>query len=138
MHISQRQFGLARILDLRGPLVGLAAAERLDQAIAPLIREPSLLIVNVAQVTELDDEVLCVLGAAARDFRRNGGALRVAVSGGAPQGLVPRRLRVFFDCFDSVEDALADLRASMSGPVHRRALSRARAACHSWWRRISR
>lgn len=138
MHISHRQFGRARILDVQGPLVGLAAAERLAQAIAPLIRESSLLILNLTPVTEFDDEVLCVLGAAARDVRHRGGALRVAVSTGATGGRLSRQVRAFFDCFDSVEDAVADLRASMGGPPQRRALLRARTACHRWWRRISR
>lgn len=138
MHISHRQFGRARILDVQGPLVGLAAAERLAQTLTPVIRESSsLLVLNLTPVTELDDEVLCVLGAAARDVRQRGGALRVAMSTGVMHGRLSRQIRAFFDCFDSVEDALADLRASMGGPPPRRALLRARAACHRWWRWIS-
>jgi hypothetical protein len=51
-------------------------------------------------------------------IRKAGGALRVALPDDGMRPLMTRRVRAFFDAFDSVEDALADLRDSM---VSRRA-----------------
>jgi len=38
MRISQRQFGLARILDLQGSFVGLSAVARVEQALESMTR----------------------------------------------------------------------------------------------------
>lgn len=138
MLTSQRQFGVARILDFRGPLVGLATAERVKQAIDPLTRASSLLVVNLSQVIELDDEILCVLGTAQRVVREHGGEFRVALPGVAGQRHTVRRLQSFFECYNSVEDALADVRSSMGRPILRRAMARVRARSERWWRRILR
>jgi len=91
--------------------------------------------VNLALANELDDEVLCALGAAERDVRLTGGALRVALPPDARVRCSRRQIRAFFDCFDCVEDALADVRASMGRPLHRRALDWVRGLCDAWRRR---
>jgi hypothetical protein len=136
MRISQRQFGPARILDLQGPFVGLSAIVRVEQTLASMIPLPSLLVVNLALATELDDGVLCALGAAERAVRRAGGAFRVALPPDARGRCSIRPIWALFDCFDCVEDALADVRASMGRPLHRRALDRVTGLCDAWRRRF--
>lgn len=135
MRTSQRQFGLARILDLQGPFVGLSAIARVEQALASMTPLPSLLVVNLALATELDDGVLCALGATERDVCRAGGAFRVALPRDGRLRDSAQQIRACFDCFDGVEDALADVRAAMRRPLHRRALDRL-GLCDAWPRRF--
>lgn len=123
MRISERQFGAARVFDLQGALVGGAPTTDIQDAVEARLRAtpseatPPLVVVNLARVAQLDCDGLCALGRAERAVRRAGGTLRVALP--ADRGMHPHaheRLRALFDAFDSVEDALADLRASMAAP----------------------
>jgi hypothetical protein len=136
MRISQRQFGSARILDLQGPFVGLSATARVEQALGSTPTPPSLLVVNLALATELDEAVVRARAAGERDVRRAGGVFRVAVPPDAPVHGSIRRSPGSFNCFDSVEDALADVRASLGRPLYRRASARVAALCATWRRRF--
>lgn len=114
MRIIERQFGTARVLDLHGPIVGLAAAEQVDQAICRLISERSILVVNLARVPEMDEHGLLLLRVAARLLRQQGAALRLALPS-EPRAPSITRLQSEVECFDAVEDALLDVRAHMVG-----------------------
>jgi len=125
MRISERQFGHARVFDFTGALVGPDASTRACQALrAHLQQQPGLVVVNLARVADVDCEALLVLGCAERAFRRAGGALRVALPDDGRRPLMSRRVRALFDPFDSVEDALTDLRDSMTTHRTRQALRR--------------
>jgi len=114
MRISERQFGTATVLDLHGPLVGQRASDQLAHAIEPHIQSGrEVIVINLAKVPDADGDGLCALAKADRALRRSRGALRVALPESGPRSLTLRRAPALFDCFDSVEDALADIRASM-------------------------
>ena len=118
MRISERQFGAARVFDFQGPLVGsdarVTAEEALERHVQDARTGPELIVVNLARVADVDCDGMSVLGRTERVLRRKGGALRVALPADGRRPLMTRRIRTFFDSFDSVEDALADLRASMA------------------------
>lgn len=129
MRISERQFGAARVFDFQGPLVGSEVQRLVKEALEPREQAgPELVVVNLARVADLDCDGMSALGLAERALRRKGGALRVALPDDGKRPLMNRRVRTFFDSFDSVEDALADLRAAMAAGASRRT---------TWWRRVS-
>ena len=114
MRISERQFGSARVLDLHGLLVGQQACEHLSRALEPHLQSRrEVIVINLTKVPDADADGLHVLVKADMELRRAGGALRVTLPETGPRSLVFRRAPALFDCFDSVEDALADIRASM-------------------------
>jgi ABC-type transporter Mla MlaB component len=121
LRISERQFGTARVLDLHGPLVGREAADRLSQTIARHLQSADgVLVVNLAAVPEIDWDGLYVLNKAERATRRGGASVRMTVPGNGHRSLMLGRARALLDCFESVEDALADVRASMGrGRIYR-------------------
>lgn len=130
MRIRERQFGNARVVDCQGPLVGDDDSAELRRVLLAGENQPGLVVVNLTRVDEVDCDGLFALAEADRAIRRAGGALRVAMPADRrhkPQ--LSERIHAAFDAFDSVEDALADLRASMA----RRPLARLR----SWWLRAS-
>ncbi|MGE3509674.1 MAG: hypothetical protein AB7N65_12415 [Vicinamibacterales bacterium] len=125
MRIRERQFGHARVFDFAGALVGPEASASACQALrTQLHRQPGLVVVNLARVADVDCEALLVLGCAERAFRRAGGALRIAWPDDGRRPLMSRRVRALFDPFDSVEDALTDLRVSMTTHRTRQAVRR--------------
>lgn len=116
-------------MDCRGALVGGDASAELRRALLPREADPTaLVVVNLAQVADVDCDGMLALGQAERAIRRAGGAMRVAIPEEGRRLLVAERIRTLFDAFESVEDALADLRASMA---RRRA-----AGLWAWWPRV--
>jgi hypothetical protein len=136
LRISERQFGTARVLDLHGPLVGREAADRLSQTIAPHLQSTDgVLVVNLAAVNEIDWDGLYVLNKAERATRCGEVSVRMTVPGGGHRSLMLGRARALLDCFESVEDALADVRASMGrGRIYRYVTLR----CGVWAERLRR
>lgn len=138
MRISERQFGTARVFEIQGALVAGAPAVAIQEAVEARLHtgsgnvRPPLVVVSLARVPELDCDGLCALGRAERAVRKAGGTLRVALpANGGRHPAALEHVRALFDAFDSVEDALADLRASMSAPRVRLAEQLRRA-----WRHI--
>lgn len=127
MRMSERQFGTARVVDCQGPLVGDDTAE-LKRVLLPREHPPGLVVVNLTRVADVDYEGMFALAQADRAIRRAGGALRVAMPADRRGSQVSERIHAVFDAFDSVEDALADVRASMA----RRRTTR----LGEWWLRI--
>jgi hypothetical protein len=130
MRISERQFGTARVLDVHGPLVGREAGAQIERAIEPHLQSrPAVIVVNLAKVADLDCDGVFALGLADRTIRRAGGALRLAMpeDGHGPRML--RRAGPLFDCFESVEDALADVRAAMGRRRYLQPVARAWRVC---------
>jgi hypothetical protein len=114
MRISERQFGTARVLDLHGPLIGRDATDQLMHAIASHLQSPDgVLVVSLAAVPEMDWDGLYALSNAERSARREGASVRMAVPVEAHGSPMLSRARALLDCFESVEDALSDVRASM-------------------------
>jgi STAS domain len=114
MRISKRQFGTAAILDLHGPLIGQQAHDQLARAMEPHLQSGrEVIVINLTKVPDADGDAFYALAKADRALRRSRGALRVALPETGPRSLMLRRVPALFDCFDSVEDALADIRASM-------------------------
>lgn len=115
MRIRERQFGIARVVDCQGPLVGGDACADLRRALWPREADgTALVVVNLANVADVDCDGMLALGQADRAIRRAGGALRVAIPEDGRRPLTAERIRTLFDAFESVEDALADLRAAMA------------------------
>src|SRR5262245_61032435 len=114
MRISERQFGAAAILDLHGPLLGPQAHDKLARALATHLQSGrEVIVVNLTKVADADGDGLYALVRADQALRRRRRSLRVALPETGPRSLMLRRAPTLFDCFDSVEDALADVRASM-------------------------
>lgn len=114
MRISERQFGSARVFDLHGQLVGRDANTLVTRALRPHLRSPAdVIVINLAAVANLDCDGLYTLGKADRTLRRAGGSLRVALPEQGQGSLMFCKAQALFDCFDSVEEALDDVRASM-------------------------
>lgn len=116
-------------MDCQGPLVGGADSAALRRVLWPgEAHPPGLVVVNLARVAEVDYDGMFALAQADRAIRRAGGALRVALPVNRRRPQVSERIQTLFDAFDSVEEALADLRASMA---RRRA-----ARLWEWWPRL--
>jgi hypothetical protein len=118
MHIRERPFGSTIVLEVHGPVIGSESGQRLGDAVIRHARaDRPLVVVNLGRVLEIDLVGICALVLAERAVQRVGARLRVALAADRrsrhQQQLA--RLRALFDTFESVEDALSDVRRSMAG-----------------------
>jgi anti-sigma B factor antagonist len=119
MRINERRFGDAAILDLHGPMVGWEASGMLEAAVGRHAAEGrSVLVANLSGVNAVDSRGLGALVAAHSTIERAGGTFRLAAVNKRIQDMVVlSRLLTFFDTFDTVEDAVGDVRAALSAPA---------------------
>ncbi|MEO8678885.1 MAG: STAS domain-containing protein [Vicinamibacterales bacterium] len=108
MRITERPFGGAIVLDLRGALAGRRAAESLDTAVQRLCRDGVREVVaNLGRVASVDLGGLAALVDAHMVLRRADGIFKLAgITKRIHDLVVITRLLTVFDTYDSVEDAL--------------------------------
>jgi len=118
MHISERPFGSAIVLEVHGAVIGSEAGQRLGDAVIRHARaDRPIVVVNLGRVPQIDLVGVCALVLADRAVQRVGARLRVALASDrrSRHQLLWARLTALFDTFESVEDALSDVRRSMDG-----------------------
>lgn len=120
MWITERQFGVAAIFDLHGSVVGTPASELLQMSVRGRMHTGAkVLVLNMAEVMAVDAEGLDTLSAVAGSARQVEVEVRFAgrMADMTARGLAPRPeggLRMF----ETVDDALADIRTALERKQH--------------------